>query len=94
MISRAGAATRGTPLAGRVDRLPTQGQRDPERLAGPQGQQQTARLVVGPTDHVHDADADGDGPRDVDQLELLGRDLRSVALAEAEAAEPEPGTAE
>ena len=75
--------------AGGMDRLPSQGQGDPEGLAGPEGEPEAPRLEVRALDDVDDADPDGDGAGGVD----AGEDARCHVLGrlrpEAEAAHRE-----
>ena len=55
-------------------------------LAGPQREQQVARLEVRPADHVHQRQAGRDRPAGIDAQQVAGGNSRLVALAEAEPA--------
>ena len=63
--------------------------RHARRLAGVERQQQAAGAEVEAADGVDEAEADGDRPAGVDGDEALARHLRAVALAEADAAQPQ-----
>ena len=72
-----------------MDRLPSQGQGDPEGLAGPEGEPEAPRLEVRALDDVDDADPDGDGAGGVDAGEVRRRHVLGRTRPEAEAAHRE-----
>ena len=72
-----------------VGPLHGQGPRHPIRLTGSKREHEVAGLEVRSAHHVHGAQAHAHGPEGVDAQEVLGGNLRLVALPESQAAETE-----
>ena len=87
---------RDARLGGKADRRPVgrlhgDGPRDAERLAGPERQEEAARLEVGTPDRFDHAQPRDGRPAEIDPREVHRGDPGLVALAESQASQAEDG---